>query len=167
MFYSVCICSKTGHTLFLQVRAILTTICIWFHNFILPNLNRLIYLWRLHIFLILYGKGFLKVCMPPKMSNEIKCTNERMTWNTQDTNLSWYMPKANVDHTISGQGTAISNLDHSTTTLRVYIMENISFTHTQIMTSFHSLKFAPIPVRESTNHVIFLFELGSFSIIVR
>ncbi len=30
-----------------------------------------------------------------------------------------------------------------------------------------SLKFAPIPVRESTNHVNVSFELGSFSIIVR
>ncbi len=25
-----------------------------------------------------------------------------MTWNTQDTNLSSYVPKANVDHTIRG-----------------------------------------------------------------
>ncbi len=36
--------------------------------------------------------------------------------DTQDTNLSWYVPKANVDHTFSGQGTAVSNLDHSVTT---------------------------------------------------
>ncbi len=42
-------------------------------------------------------------------------TNEKMIWNTQDLNLSWYVPKANVDHTISGQGTAISTLDHSAT----------------------------------------------------
>ncbi len=46
------------------------------------------------------------------MSNEMKCTNEKMTSNTQDTNLSSYVPKANVDHTISG------TLDHSTTTPR-------------------------------------------------
>ncbi len=26
-------------------------------------------------------------------------------------NLSWYVHKANVDHTINGQGTAISTLD--------------------------------------------------------
>ncbi len=39
-----------------------------------------------------------------------------MTWNTQDTYLSWYVPKANVDHTISGQGTADNTLDHSATT---------------------------------------------------
>ncbi len=39
-----------------------------------------------------------------------------MTWNTQDMNLSWYVPKANVDHTISAQGTADSTLDHSVTT---------------------------------------------------
>ncbi len=33
-------------------------------------------------------------------------------------NLSSYVPKANVDHTISGQGTGISTLDHSATTPR-------------------------------------------------
>ncbi len=41
---------------------------------------------------ILYGKGFLKAHRPPKESNEMKCTNERMT----------YKPNANVDHTIIG-----------------------------------------------------------------
>ncbi len=49
---------------------------------------------------------------------EMKYTNEKMTWNSHDTNLSWYVPKANVDHTISGQGTAISTLDNSITTPR-------------------------------------------------
>ncbi len=44
--------------------------------------------------------------------------NEKMTWNTQDTNLSSYVPKANVDHTIGGQGTGNSTLDHSATTPR-------------------------------------------------
>ncbi len=39
-----------------------------------------------------------------------------MTWNTKDTNLSWYVHKAHVDHTISGQETADSTLDHSDTT---------------------------------------------------
>ncbi len=63
-------------------------------------------------------KSILKVRKPPKMSNEMKCTNEKMTWHTQDTNLSWYMAKANVDHTISGQRTVISTLDHSATTPR-------------------------------------------------
>ncbi len=33
-------------------------------------------------------------------------------------NLSSYVPKANVDHTISGQGTGIDTLDHSATTPR-------------------------------------------------
>ncbi len=34
-------------------------------------------------------------------------------------NLSWYVPKANMDHTmISGQETAISTLDHLATTPR-------------------------------------------------
>ncbi len=28
---------------------------------------------------ILYGKGFLKVCRPPRVSNEMKCTNEMIT----------------------------------------------------------------------------------------
>ncbi len=57
-------------------------------------------------------RGFLKARRPPKVSNEMKYTNEKMTWNTQDTNLSSYVPKANVDHTISGNGTGISALDH-------------------------------------------------------
>ncbi len=65
--------------------------------------------------------GFLKARRPPKVSNEMKCINEKMTWNTQDTNLSWYVPKANVDHTIRGQGTAITTLDHSATTPRASI----------------------------------------------
>ncbi len=51
----------------------------------------------------------------------MKCTNEKMTWNTEDTNLSWYVPKANVDHTISGQGTAVSTLSHLATTTRMSI----------------------------------------------
>ncbi len=38
-------------------------------------------------------------------------------------NLSWYVPKANVDHTICGQGTAISTLDHSATTPRASCSE--------------------------------------------
>ncbi len=80
-----------------------------------------IYIWfaiqRLNKY-ILYAKGFLKSNSPPKMSNEMKCTKEKMTWNIQDTNLSSYVPKANVDHTISGQGTVISTLDHLATTPR-------------------------------------------------
>ncbi len=63
-------------------------------------------------------KGFLKASRPPKVSNEMKCTNEKMTRNTQDTNLSSYVPKANVDQIVSGQGTGISSLDHLATTPR-------------------------------------------------
>ncbi len=40
----------------------------------------------------------------------------KVTQATQDTNLSSYVPKVNVDHTISDQGTGISTLDHSATT---------------------------------------------------
>ncbi len=47
-------------------------------------------------------KDFLKARWPPKVSNEMKYTDEKMTWNTKDMNLSWYVPKANVDHTVSG-----------------------------------------------------------------
>ncbi len=36
--------------------------------------------------------------------------------NTQDTNLSWYVANANMDHTIHGQRAAVSTLDHSATT---------------------------------------------------
>ncbi len=61
-------------------------------------------------------KGFLKAHKPHIVSNEMKSTNEKMTWNTQDTNLNSYVPKANVDHTISGQGTGVITLDHSDTT---------------------------------------------------
>ncbi len=48
-----------------------------------------------------------------------------MTWNTctQDMNLSWYVPKTNVDHTISGQGTATSTLHHLVTTPRVELAD--------------------------------------------
>ncbi len=53
-------------------------------------------------------KGFLKARRPPKVSNGMKCTNEKMTWNTQDTNLSRYVPKAN----------GISTLDDLATTQR-------------------------------------------------
>ncbi len=60
-------------------------------------------------------KGFLKAHMPPKVSNEMKCTNEKMTWNTKDMNLSSYVPKANVDHTIR-----ISTLGHSVTIPRAH-----------------------------------------------
>ncbi len=50
-------------------------------------------------------KGFPKACRPSKVSNKMKCTNEKMIWNTQDRNLISYVSKAIVDHTISGQGT--------------------------------------------------------------
>ncbi len=36
-------------------------------------------------------------------------------------NLSWYVPKDNVDYTISGQGTGISTLDHLATIPRACI----------------------------------------------
>ncbi len=41
-------------------------------------------------------KGFQKACKAPKLSNEIKYTNEKMTWNAQDTKLSRYVSKADV-----------------------------------------------------------------------
>ncbi len=52
-------------------------------------------------------KSFLKAHKPPKVSHEMKCTNEKITWNAQDMNLHICVPKANVDHTISGEGTII------------------------------------------------------------
>ncbi len=73
-------------------------------------------------------KSFLKAHRPPKVLNEMKCTNEKMTWNTQDTNRSSYVPKANVDHTISGQGTGITTLDYSATTPRAkYVKQCIPY----------------------------------------
>ncbi len=67
-------------------------------------------------------KCFLKAHRQPIVSNEMRCTNKNMTRNTQDTNPSSYVAKANVDHTIRGQGTGISTLDHSATTPRVICM---------------------------------------------
>ncbi len=40
-------------------------------------------------------------------------------------NLSWYVPKANVDHTINGQGIAVSTLDHSATTPRANYIHKV------------------------------------------
>ncbi len=74
------------------------------------------------------NKGFLKARRPPKVSNEMKCTNENITWNTQDTNLSNYVPKANVDHIICGQETGISTLDHLATTPKADEEGNQSYT---------------------------------------
>ncbi len=45
-------------------------------------------------------KGFLKERRPPKVSNEMKYTNEKMACNIQDTNPRWYVQKTNVDQTI-------------------------------------------------------------------
>ncbi len=72
----------------------------------------------------------------------MKCTNEKMTWNTQDTNLSWYVPKANVDHTISGQGTAISTLDHSATIPRAkgYMLKGF-YKGTQATQNINQMKY--------------------------
>ncbi len=56
-------------------------------------------------------------------SSEMICTNEKIKRNTQDTNRSWYVPEANVDHTIIGQLTAMNTLDHSAIIPR----RNVSF----------------------------------------
>ncbi len=63
-------------------------------------------------------KCFLKAPRPPKVSNEMICTIEKITCNAQDTNLSRYLLKTNVDHNLSGKGTATSSLDHSALTPR-------------------------------------------------
>ncbi len=47
-----------------------------------------------------------------------------MTWNT---NLSNYVPKTNVDHTISGQLTGIRTLDHSATHTKGIYKNNNEF----------------------------------------
>ncbi len=56
-----------------------------------------------------------------KWNLQMKRDDMKSTWNTI---LSWYVPKANVDHTISGQGTAISTLDHLATTPRAWWWSN-------------------------------------------
>ncbi len=72
---------------------------------------------------ILYTKRLSKGTLATQSVNEMKCTNEKRTRNTQDTNLSWYVPNANVDHTVRGQGT--NTLDHSTTTPRSCLNLNL------------------------------------------
>ncbi len=73
-------------------------------------------------------KCFPKAGRPPKVLNEMKCTNENMTQNTQYTNLSSYVLKANVDHTKRSQRTGINTLDHSATTPRAIIALTLLFT---------------------------------------
>ncbi len=62
-------------------------------------------------------KGFLKgkqVTQNAKWNEMYKWKDDMWYPGAQDMNLSWYVPKANVDHNIKGQGT--STLDHSVTT---------------------------------------------------
>ncbi len=67
---------------------------------------------------ILYVEGLSKGTQATQSFKWNKIYKWKMAWNTQDTNLSWYVPKVNVDHTISGQETAISTLDNSVITPR-------------------------------------------------
>ncbi len=91
------------------------------------SLNIFINIWfsirKLNIY-ILYAERLFKGMQATQNVKWNECTNEKMTWNTQDTNLSWYVPKADVDHAISGPGTAISTLDHSATTPRAIFYTN-------------------------------------------
>ncbi len=97
-------------------------------------------------------KGFLKAHMPPKVSNEMKCTNNKMTWNTQDTNLSsCYVPKANVDDTLSDQGTGISILHHLATTPRADMLWKTQFW------SYHKTNNDCIAVSEVYKSPCFMF----------
>ncbi len=95
---------------FILYQGIILYICVW--RLKKNKMSLLIYDLqskdRINTFYML--KGFLRTRMPPKVSNEMKSTNEKMTWDTQDTNLRSYVPKANEDHTISGQGIGISIL---------------------------------------------------------
>ncbi len=99
----------------------LHTHCIGVCNlyYIVIFINIWFAIWRLNKY-ILYAKGLSKGMQATQSVKWNECTNEKMTWNTQDMNLSWYVPNANVDHTISGWRTAISTLDHSATTTNDY-----------------------------------------------
>ncbi len=57
--------------------------------------------------------GFLKANRPPKISNEMKCTKNDMKYPGYEIEL---VCAKGMDHTKSGQGPAISTLDHSATT---------------------------------------------------
>ncbi len=82
-------------------------------------------------------KGFLKARRLPKVSNEMKCTDEKMAWNCQDKNCSSSVPMANVDHTISGYRTGTSTVDHLATTPRA----NVSFSFICRLHSYNFLIF--------------------------
>ncbi len=53
-----------------------------------------------------YDEGHSMGTQATQSINEMKSTNEKMTLNTQDMNLSWYVPTANVDHTIRAKALA-------------------------------------------------------------
>ncbi len=85
--------------------------------FIILSLIILFAIWRLNKY-ILYGKGFLKAHKPPK---SVKW-NEMYKWKDDMKHPGYeYVPNANVDHTISGQGSAVSTLDHLATTPRAFL----------------------------------------------
>ncbi len=77
-------------------------------------------IWRLNKY-ILYAKGLSKGAQATQSVKWNEMYKWKMIWNTQDTNLSNYVSKANVDHTISGQGTGISTVDHVATTPRAHV----------------------------------------------
>ncbi len=55
-----------------------------------------------------------------------------------------YVPKANVDHTISGQGTGVRTLHHSATTPRAYIVIILNNKSTKAFSRTSLLKFKTI-----------------------
>ncbi len=80
-------------------------------------------IWRLNKY-ILYAKGLSK---GTQATQSVKW-NEIYKWKDDMKHpgyVSSYVPKANVDHTISGQGTGISTLDHSATIPRANIVMDI------------------------------------------
>ncbi len=96
----------------------------------------------------------------------MKCTNEKMTWNIQDMNLSWYVPKANVDHTINWQGTAVSTLDLSATTPRdgckmTAILGVYSTSFTCMHDLYNVISNENIQLRSATNYIQLVKEFSS------
>ncbi len=79
--------------------------------------------------------------------------------SAQDMNLSSYVPKANVDHTISGQGTGISTLDHPATTPRAFA--SIS-SYSKVI--YFVIRYAFSSKRNQVEHASHIYAVVPFSL---
>ncbi len=73
-------------------------------------------------------------------------------------NLSSYEPKTNMNHTISGQGTGISTLDHSATTPRA-CSSSVSPKHLAHFTHFIMMSSILMLDRKSGTFLLILLKI--------